>query len=138
MLLDKDDEHSICVRCGSHGWMVIAWPDNKAEIETELLKMTADKKNSYDSDIDRDLIGDHGIIELRTDLVNNGGGLRVPRLTTAQRTAQTTTNGTHVYDTTEDRVYRYEDGAWVASDDLTHQVLSGFTQGDILICGYVR
>ena len=191
MLLDKDDEHSICVRCGSHGWMVIAWPDNKAEIETELLKMTgdgigerllaivrewrpgwtlehlgertqkalelsakgvrvralsiaipriwtvgeiltADKKNSYDSDIDRDLIGDHGIIELRTDLVNNVGGLRVPRLTTAQRTAQTTTNGTHVYDTTEDRVYRYEDGAWVASDDLTHQVLSGFTQGDIL------
>ena len=40
ILLDKDDKYSICVRCGSNGWMEVEWPENKAEIETELLKMT--------------------------------------------------------------------------------------------------
>ena len=42
MLLDKDDEYSICVRCGSNGWLEVEWPDEKAAIEEELLKMTGD------------------------------------------------------------------------------------------------
>ncbi len=94
--------------------------------------LTASNMNTYLSNILHDLIGDNGIIELRTDTTNNEGGLRLPRLTTSQRTAQTATNGTIVYDTTLNRFFRWENGAWVASDDLTHQVLSNFVRGDIL------
>ena len=177
ILLDKDDKYSICVRCGSNGWIEVEWPENKAEIETELLKMTgtglgkrllatvrewrpgwtlayleectkkalelakkggrvralsigarriftvgeiltADRMNTYVSDIEDDLAGANGIIELETDAVNNVGGLRVPRLTTVQRNAQTTTNGVVLYDTTLDRFVQYRDGDWFREDDI--------------------
>ena len=177
ILLDEDDKHSICVRCGSNGWMEVGWPENKAKIETELLKMTgtglgkrlvatvrewrpgwtlayleertkkalelskkggrvralsigarriftvgeiltADHMNTYVSDIEDDLAGANGIIELETDAANNVGGLRVPRLTTVQRNAQTTTNGVVLYDTTLDRFVQYRDGDWFREDDI--------------------
>ena len=178
-LLDADTEHSICPRCAFNGWIEVEWPENKAEIEAELLKMagnglgrrlsttvrewrqgwtleylekrtekalelsklggrvralsigarriwtvgeilTADHQNTYVTDIEDDLAGANGIIELETDPVNNTGGLRIPRLTTAQRTAQTATDGTQVYDTTADETYRYQGGEWLP-----------FTRGEI-------
>ena len=187
-LLDADEEYSICPRCGFNGWMEVDWPDNKSEIEAELLKMTgdglgkrlaatvrewrpgwtleyleertkkalelskkggrvralsigarriwtvgeiltADHMNTYLSDIQDDLAGANGIIELETDPVNNVGGLRPPVLTTAQRTAMTAIEGTVVWDSDLSRQMAYEDGAWVSRAQMSDHDL---TAGDIL------
>ena len=168
----EPDLPSICPACATQGWVNVKFPDNKDDIEAELLKqpgrrarspirhwrpgwtvddlkertkkakakldkgedfirtlsigvpriwmvdevLTASHMNTYVSDILRDLAGDDGIIELRVRPASTGvtveGGLRIPRLTTSQRTAQTTTNGTMVYDEDIERVRIYEDGAW--------------------------
>ena len=99
--------------------------------------LTAGNKNTYERDILKDLIGDRGIIELRHDSdplspTFNQGGLRIPWLTTAQRTAQTTTNGTEVYDTDLNLFYRYENGTWVAFTNLAGLTIAGAAHGDVL------
>lgn len=52
------------------------------------------------------------------ELNSTTGALLVPRMTTAQRTALTATDGMIVYDTTVIAFYFYENGAWVTGSGL--------------------
>lgn len=53
------------------------------------------------------------------DVTSTTGGLIVPRMTQAQRTALGAVNGMIVYDTTNTAFYFYENGAWVTGSGLT-------------------